>query len=238
MTGPPGPRKTLAARLGDVSERLVRRFGRPRRSAHRTDPLHNLVLTILSQNTTDANRDRAFARLMERFPTIPLLALAPAEEVEEAIRVGGLARAKAKAILGALARIRRERGEYSLDFLDGMPLAEARTYLTSFPGIGVKTANVLLLFSFRKDAFPVDTHILRAVRRLGFVPPTADLSRAAMLLEPHVTNGEQVPLHINLIRLGREICRPRNPSCPDCPLLPVCPEGHRRTRPRPTTSPR
>jgi endonuclease-3 len=216
-----------------VSERLVRRFGRPQRSAHRTDPLHNLVLTILSQNTTDANRDRAFARLMERFSTIPLLAQAPAEEVEEAIRVGRIL-----AILGALACIRRERGEYSLDFLAGMPLAEARTYLTSFPGIGVKTANVLLLFSFRKEAFPVDTHILRAVRRLGLVPPFADLSRAAMLLEPHVAKGEQMPLHINLIRLGREICRPRNPSCPDCPLLPVCPEGHRRTRSRRTTSPR
>jgi len=84
----------------------------------------------------------------------------------------------------------------------------------------------------------VDTHILRAVRRLGLVPPFADLSRAAMLLEPHVAKGEQMPLHINLIRLGREICRPRNPSCPDCPLLPVCPEGHRRTRSRRTTSPR
>jgi len=229
VTGPPGPGKTLAARLLDVSNRLARRFGREQRSAHRTDPLSNLVLTILSQNTTDVNRDRAFATLMERFPGTPDLAAALPEELEKAIRVGGLARAKSKAILSALSRIHRERGEYSLDFLAGMPLAEARNYLISFPGIGVKTANVLLLFSFGKEAFPVDTHILRVVKRLELVPPAADLSRAALLLEPHVPPGESMPLHINLIRLGREICRPRNPLCPECPLLPICPEGRRRT---------
>jgi endonuclease-3 len=229
VAGPAGPGKTLAARLRVVSVRLARRFGRQQRSAHRTDPLSNLVLTILSQNTTDANRDRAFATLTERFPAIPLLAAASPEELEEAIRVGGLARAKAKAILSALSRIHRERGEYSLDFLAGMPLAEARNFLTSFSGVGVKTANVLLLFSFGKEAFPVDTHILRVAKRLGLVPPSADLSRAALRLEPHVPSGEAMPLHINLIRLGREICRPRNPLCPECPLLPVCPEGRRRT---------
>lgn len=223
------PRKTLAARLKEISDRLARRFGRPRRSPHETDPLRNLVLTILSQNTTDANRDRAFATLMERFPSIPLVAAAAPDEVEEAIRTAGLARAKAKAILSALSRIHRERGEYSLDFLRGMPLAEARNYLTSFPGVGVKTANVVLLFSFGEEAFPVDTHILRVAKRLGVVPPSSDLSRAAFLLEPHVPAGEPMPLHINLIRLGREICRPRDPSCPECPLLPVCPEGRRRT---------
>lgn len=219
----------LAARLRDVSSRLARRFGRPGRSPHQTEPLRNLILTILSQNTSDANRDRAFARLTERFPTIPLLAAAPRGEVEEAIRPGGLPRAKAKAILSALARIRRERGSYTLDFLSEMPLAEAREYLTSFPGVGVKTANVVLLFSFGKEAFPVDTHILRVAGRLGLVPPSADLSRAALLLEPHVYPGEPMPLHINMIRLGRELCRPRNPLCPECPLLPVCPEGKRRT---------
>ena len=223
-----GPRNTLAARLRDVSVRLSLRFGRPSRSAHQTEPLRNLILTILSQNTTDANRDRAFANLARRFPTFPLLAAAPSKDVEEAIRTGGLARAKAKAILSALSRIREERGGYTLDFLSDIPLAAAREYLTSFPGVGVKTANVVLLFSFGKDAFPVDTHILRVTKRLGLVPPSADLSRAALLLEPHVTPGESMPLHINLIRLGREICRPRNPLCPECPLLPVCPEGKRR----------
>jgi endonuclease-3 len=232
VTGRPAPRTTLAARLRDVSDRLRRRFGRPRRSPHETDPLRNLVLTILSQNTTDANRDRAFASLTERFPTFPLLAAAPPRKLEEAIRAGGLAQAKSKAILGVLSRLSRERGEHSLDFLAGMPLAEARSYLVSFPGVGVKTANVVLLFSFGKEVFPVDTHILRVARRMGLVSPKADLSRAALSLEPHVPRGEPMPLHINMIRLGREICRPRNPLCPECPLLPVCPEGRRRTRKR------
>ncbi len=215
------PRK----RIADISRRLRARFGRPDRCAHEEDPVRNLILTILSQNTTDANRDRAFSSLIRRFPEIPRLARARSSEVEEAIRVGGLAKAKARAILSALARLKRERGEYSLGFLRGTPLPEARAYLTSLPGVGVKTANVLLLFSFGRDAFPVDTHILRVAKRLRLVPAASDLARAALLLEPHVPKGEHVPLHLNLIRLGREICRPKNPLHAECPLLPVCPEG-------------
>ena len=219
---------TLSARLRVVAGRLEKRFGRPSRCAHESDPIRNLVLTILSQNTNDANRDKAFAGLMERFPTVPILAAAKARDVESAIRPAGLARAKAEAILSALARVREERGAYDLSFLGAAPLPEARAYLTSFRGIGVKTANVVLLFSFGKDAFPVDTHILRVAKRLALVPPSAGLSRAALLLEPHVPAGEHIPLHLNMIRLGREICRPKNPMCPACPLLPVCPEGKRR----------
>lgn len=221
-----GP-SSLPARLRDVSDRLAARYGRPDRCAHETDPVRNLILTILSQNTTDANRDRAFASLMRRFPTLSRLDAAPPRAVEEAIRAGGLARAKTKAILSALRRLKQERGDYTLDFLAGMPLAEARAYLTSFPGVGVKTANVLLLFSFRREAFPVDTHVLRVAKRVGLVPQNADLGRAALLLEPHVPSGEHAALHLNMIRLGREICRPRNPRHADCPLLPVCPEGKR-----------
>jgi len=116
----------LSARLGKISALLAGRFGRPELCAHEREPVRNLVLTILSQNTTDANRDRAYDRLAKRFPTVTELAAARPSELEEAIRVGGLAKAKAKAILGALARIREERGGYTLDFLRGMPLPEAR----------------------------------------------------------------------------------------------------------------
>ena len=217
-------------KLADVSRRLCARFGRPNRCGHEGDPVRNLILTILSQNTTDANRDRAFASLMRRFPRISLLASADPAAVEEAIRVGGLAKAKTKSILSALSRLKRERGKYTLDFLQGDPLPEARAYLTSLPGVGMKTANILLLFSFGKEAFPVDTHILRVAKRLRLVPAAADLSRAALNLEPHVPAGEHVPLHLNLIRLGREICRPRNPLHGNCPLLPVCPEGMRAVK--------
>jgi endonuclease III len=221
--------ETLAARLRYISARLARRYGRPVRCAHQADPVRNLILTILSQNTTDANRDRAFAELSARFPTLPRLAGAKPQEVEAAIRVAGLARAKAEAILGALARLKAERGVWTLDFLREMPLREAREYLVSFRGVGVKTANVLLLFSFGREAFPVDTHILRVARRLGLVAASADLSRAARRIEPHVPPGEHMPLHLNMIRLGREICRPRTPRHEGCPLLPVCPEGLRET---------
>jgi endonuclease-3 len=225
-----GAVRGLSARLLEISGLLAERFGRPEICAHATEPIHNLVLTILSQNTTDANRDRAYDRLMNRFPTLPALAAATPSDLEEAIRVGGLGKAKAKAILGALARIREERGGYSLDFLGSMPVAEARGYLTSFPGVGVKTANILLLFSFGMPAFPVDTHVLRVTKRLGLVPETSDLAKAALSLEPHVGTGDHGPLHLNLIRIGREVCRPRAPLCTGCPLRKVCPEGARNTK--------
>ncbi len=218
----------LPARLREISRLLDRRFGRPDACGHEIAPVRNLVLTILSQNTTDANRDRAYETLTRRFPSLPKLTAADPGEVEEAIRVGGLAKAKARAILGALSRLKRERGGYTLDFPRSLPLAEARAYLTSFPGVGVKTANILLLFSFGLPAFPVDTHILRVTKRLGLVPANATLGKAALSLEPHVPKEAHGPLHRNLIRLGREVCRPRAPLCPACPLLPVCPEGVRR----------
>jgi endonuclease-3 len=217
----------LDSRMRDISRRLARRFGEPDLCGHEISPVRNLVLTILSQNTTDANRDRAFESLMRRFPTFPRLAAAKPAEVEEAIRVGGLAKAKGAAILSALSRLKKERGDYTLGFLQSMPLPDARAYLTSFKGVGVKTANIILLFSFGLPAFPVDTHILRVTKRLGLVPGTADLAKAALALEPHVPAGKQMPLHLNLIRLGRELCRPRNPLCVECPLLAACPEGAR-----------
>jgi endonuclease-3 len=226
----PAAAKVHPARLPDIARRLAEAFGRPDLCAHVTEGVRNLVLTILSQNTTDRNRDLAYERLTARFPTLAAVADAPAADVEEAIRVGGLAKAKADAIQAALRRIREERGEFSLDFLAGLPLEEARSYLTSFRGVGVKTANILLLFSWGLPAFPVDTHILRVAKRLGLVPEGADLAQAARSLEPHVPEGEGAPLHLNLIRIGRELCKPRAPLCPECPLRPVCPTGKHSAR--------
>jgi endonuclease-3 len=212
-------------RLPEICSILSGAFGRPEYCAHVVEGVRNLVLTILSQNTTDRNRDLAYERLVARFPTLEKLAAASATEVEEAIRVGGLAKAKAGSILSALLRIREARGSLTLDFLASMPLPAARAWLTSLPGVGVKTANILLLFTFGMPAFPVDTHILRVAKRLGLVPGSADLAKAALALEPHVPAGEGAPLHLNLIRIGRELCKPRAPLCPRCPLRPVCPTG-------------
>ena len=217
--------KDVSARLIDIDRRLASRFELAEPSPHESPPMWNLVLTILSQNTTDASRDKAFAALRKKYPTFVRLAAAELEELAETIRPAGLSRAKAASILGALSRIKNERGGYTLDFLKSMPLSDARAYLTSFGGVGVKTANILLLFSFGFPAFPVDTHVFRVTKRLGLIPPSATPDKAALLLEPHIPAGAHMRLHLNLIRLGREICKPRNPLCPSCPLLKSCPES-------------
>ncbi|MCL1926329.1 MAG: endonuclease III [Syntrophorhabdaceae bacterium] len=217
--------KGISARLAEVNRRLASSFGTPKSCPHEMPPVWNLVLTILSQNTTDACRDRAFAALRKKYPTFPRLAAADAGELAETIRPAGLSRTKSASILAALSRLKQERGGYTLDFLESMPLPEARDYITSFGGVGVKTANILLLFSFGFPAFPVDTHVFRVVKRLGLVPPSASPAKAALLLEPHIPEGAHVSTHLNIIQLGREICRPRNPLCPSCPLLKVCPTG-------------
>ena len=172
----------IHGRLAAVARRLASRFGTPEVCGHETSPVDNLVLTILSQNTNDANRDRAFASLKKKYPTVARLAAAKPAELEDAIRAGGLAKTKAASILSALSRLEKERGGYTLDFLRSMPLPEARAYLTSFGGVGVKTANILLLFSLGFPAFPVDTHILRVTKRLGLAPESATLAKAALLL--------------------------------------------------------
>ena len=217
--------KGLRARLSEIDRRLVSKFGASEDSPHEQPPVCNLVLTILSQNTTDLNRDRAFAALHDKFPTLPELAKASAGEVEEAIRPAGLAKTKAAYILDALSRLEKERGGYTLDFIKSMSLEDARAYLTSFNGVGVKTANILLLFSFGFAAFPVDTHVFRVVKRLGLVPKSSAPDKAALLLEPYVPEGAHKRLHLNLIRLGKEFCKPRKLLCRSCPLLKGCPAG-------------
>ena len=226
--------KGISASLAGIDRRLASSFGTPEPSPHELPPVWNLVLTILSQNTTDASRDRAFAALRKKYSTFPKLAAADAGELAETIRPAGLSRAKSASILAALSRLKQERGGYTLDFLKSMPLQEARDYITSFGGVGVKTANILLLFSFGFPAFPVDTHVFRVTKRLGLIPPSASPAKAAFLLEPHVPEGAHVRMHLNLIQLGRGICRSRNPLCSSCPLLKSCPTG---TKPVPESNP-
>jgi len=189
------------------------------------EPVAELVSTILSQNTSDGNRDRAFARLRERFPSWEAVRDAPVEEVEEAIRPAGLSRIKAPRIQEALRRITRERGTLGLDFLAEMPLEEARAWLESFPGVGPKTAAIVLLFSFGRPAFPVDTHIYRLGRRLGLLPPNVSREKAHRVLEELLPPETYLAFHLNLIRHGREVCHARAPACRRCLLLDLCPYG-------------
>jgi endonuclease-3 len=188
------------------------------------DPLSELVLTILSQNTNDVNRDRAWRRLRERFcgPDWGKVMAAPMEELAEAIRPGGLADTKAPRIQEALRTILAERGELCLDFLASMPVEEARAWLIRLKGVGPKTAAIILLFSLGRPAFPVDTHVHRLSRRLGLIPSNASREKAHRLLEDLLPSEIYYAFHLNLIAHGREVCRARGPMCLVCLLQDQC----------------
>ena len=205
-------------KLAEVDRRLARTFGTPTRRPG-GDPLDLLIGTILSQNTSDLNRDRAYAELRKRFPRWEDVLAAPVEEIAQAIRGAGLHQQRAARIKAILKRLAEERGELSLDFLSHLPKEEAERWLLSLPGVGRKTAYIVLLFGFGWPFFPVDTHIARVTRRLGLVGEREEPHRA---LAPLVPRGREIELHLNLIRLGREICQARRPRCQACPLPDLC----------------
>jgi endonuclease-3 len=207
-----------------VHRRLARHFGElapPRR----TDPLDELILTVLSQHTSDINAERAFASLRERFPGWDDVVHADPERVADAIRSGGLANTKAPRIQAILREVHEREGGYDLGTLASMPDARATEYLATLPGVGPKTAAVVLAFALGRDAFPVDTHVHRTSTRLGWIPPKTNAERAHVLLAELIPSELRVPMHVGLIRLGREICRAGRPRCEDCPVFDLCPTG-------------
>jgi endonuclease-3 len=214
-------RESAESKLALVHRRLVEEYGEPRRE-NPSPPLDALVGTILSQNTNDVNRDRAFSRLRERFSDWDQVRDAPVDEIVEAIRPAGLANQKGPRIKGALERITEEQGELSLDFLAELPLGEAREWLMDLKGVGPKTAAIVLLFSLGRPAFPVDTHVHRVTRRLGLIGDQVSAEKAHDLLESQMPVEWYYPFHLNLIRHGREICHARNPECERCFLKDVC----------------
>ncbi len=210
---------TAHERFLQIAQRLEKRFGRIQWESH-GDPLDVLVLTILSQNTNDQNRDRAYESLKREFPTYESIVRAPTERVAEAIKVGGLHRQKAKRIQEILRRIKRERGEYDLSYLKDLSTEEAVRELLKFDGVGKKTAGVVLTFSLNKPYFPVDTHIHRITQRLGLVKKHQD---------PHDVMNALVPdhlkyqVHLHLIWHGRQTCTARRPRCDQCMIADLCP---------------
>jgi endonuclease III len=211
-----------------VYARLEQAFGLPQWD-NPTAPLSELVSTILSQNTNDRNRDVAFNRLIARFPTWEAVRDAPAAEVVDAIRPAGLANQKGPRIQAVLRQITAERGALDLDFLSGLPDAEAFAWLKRFKGVGPKTASIVLVFSLGKPAFPVDTHVYRVSGRIGLRPAEIDVEQAHEYLSGVFLPQQYGPAHLNLIRLGREICHARKPDCPLCPLQSLC-EFYQHTR--------
>ncbi len=211
---------TLRRLARTVNRRLLRLYGIPRWT--RLDGVSELVSTILSQNTNDNNRDLAYTRLRARLPAWEQVRDAPSNVVVDAIRPAGLANQKGPRIQAALRRISDERGELNIDFLEELPVAEARQWLTSINGVGPKTAAIVLLFCYEKPVFPVDTHIHRVSQRLGLIGPKISAEQAHLILEQLCPAGEYGTFHINIIRHGREICHARAPECVRCPLQDLC----------------
>lgn len=206
-----------------INQRLNESFGYPE-WRNPLPPLDELVSTILSQNTNDVNRDRAFNQLRRRFSTWELVRDSDEAAVIDAIRPAGLANQKGPRIQAVLRQITAERGSLDLDFLaDIEDVEEARAWLLKFKGVGPKTAAIVLLFSLQKPAFPVDTHIYRVSGRLGLRPPNLSVEQAHPYLEALFQPEAYYPAHLNLIRLGREVCQARKPNCPACPLNDMCP---------------
>jgi endonuclease-3 len=213
-------------RIRAILNRLRARFG-DLEPPRRADPLEELILTVLSQHTSDLNAGRAFELLRAAFPSWDRVVDAPTSAVADSIRSGGLADTKAPRIQAILREVHERDGRYDLSGLREASDADARAYLTSLPGVGPKTAAVVLSFALGRDAIPVDTHVHRVSKRLGLVPATASAEGAGRALHELVPDGLRTPLHVALIRLGREICKAPIPRCRECPLKDLCPTAPR-----------
>jgi endonuclease-3 len=214
----PAPLRRKAVRIDRILEDS---YGRPRRRSRR-DGVSTLVLTILSQHTSDTNSGRAFDRLRARFPSWAALAAAPLEAVVEAIRPAGLSALKAPRIQAALHRITADRGALSLDFLRRWPVERAKAWLCDLAGVGPKTAAIVLVFGLGVPAFAVDTHVYRVGRRTGLIPEGMSIEDAHGWMEALVRPERYGPFHLSLIRHGREICKAGRPRCEVCPVRRLC----------------
>jgi endonuclease-3 len=210
------------ARVLRVRDRLREVYGIPLMRPHR-QPIAELILTVLSQSTNDRNRDVAFLRLRTRFPAWEAVRDAPVAEIEEAIRPGGISKVKSVRIQAILRAMTERLGELSLDWLPDVELAEARGYLTELPGVGRKTAACVLLFAYGLRDVPVDTHVSRVGARLGLLEDGAPFERMHDQMLALTPPGQELELHVNLLRHGRRTCHARSPECHDCALARMCP---------------
>jgi endonuclease-3 len=214
----------LSKRALKVHEKLLEAFGEPI-WRNPLPPVDELVSTILSQNTNDVNRDRAFNSLRSKFQTWESVRDAKTEDVVNAIRLAGLANQKGPRIQKVLKEITEERGNLDLSFLKDLPLEQARNWLTKFNGVGPKTAAIVLCFSLNRPAFPVDTHVYRVTGRIGLHPEKMTVEQAHPYLEKLFPPETYYAAHLNIIRLGREVCHARKPECVKCPIIKLCDYG-------------
>jgi endonuclease-3 len=205
--------------VGAIRERLRELYGVPGQRPH-GQPLEELILTVLSQSTNDRNRDTAYGRLRERFPSWEAVRDAPVEEIEEAIRPGGISKVKSARIQAMLRAI---GDPLDLAWLADVPVDEARAYLMALPGVGRKTAACVLLFAFGAHDVPVDTHVARVGQRLRLLRPGASFEELHDQMLAVTPPGAELELHLNLLRHGRRTCHAQRPDCPDCLLRRMCP---------------
>jgi endonuclease-3 len=208
------------AKYPPIAAALEAYHGRKNFKPH--DGMEELVSCILSQNTTDANRDRAYDNLRARFPTWDEVANADTQDLIETVRPAGLANSKAPNIQATLREIHRQRGAYNIDFLTDLPPHEAIAWLLSLPGVGRKTASIVLCFGYGMSAFPVDTHVLRVGQRIGFLPAKITADNAHVVMEAIVPPEDYYSFHLQLIYHGRRVCKARSPLCGICPIQQWC----------------
>jgi len=208
----------------EIIEILDSEYSRPPQQISKS-PIFELILTVLSQHTSDHNSGEAMHHLLRVFPDWQSILNSPVSALEKAIRPGGLAPTKSKRIHQILKDIKRLRPDFDLNFLADQPLEEARAWLTSLPGVGPKTAACVLLFALGRPALPVDTHVERVSKRLGLVPLKMSAEKAHTLLEKSVTPKDVYAYHMDLIQHGRRTCNARKPNCNRCALIKKCPRN-------------
>ena len=211
-------------KAGDVMTQLGEAYG-PVEWEPRYNPAEELVYTILSQHTSDINSERAFLNLMSVFGTLDAIADASTDDIEEAIKSGGLAKQKSVRIKQVLNIVRSDVGSFDLSFLGEMPLDESKAWLKDLPGVGPKTAAIILCFSLGMPAMPVDTHIYRVSQRLGLIGKKVSADKAHDILEPMVSQEDVFAFHMYLIKHGRQICKAQRPRCDECVLAWGCPSN-------------
>ena len=218
------PSTAKAKLVAQIHTRLDKKFGGETwdKSRKPSDPLDNLMRTILSQNTTDENRDRAYNTLRAQYPTWEKVRRASPAKVQEAIKVAGLAKQKGPAMQNFLKWLHQEHGTMSLDFLKETDADKAITLLVQHKGIGVKTAYIVLAFACNQDLCAVDTHVYRTMQRLGILDEKCSKEKAHDVLRPLIPKNKARAFHVNLLDLGKTICQARKPHCATCLLADLC----------------
>jgi len=220
----------LSKEIKTVNKLLIKRFGIPAKSRKTPDPVDLLIATILSQNTNDRNSYKAFKNLKDNFINWDEVEKLPSSKIEKYINIAGLGKQKSNTIKGFLKRIKQANGKISLTYFKNKSNDEVIEELTGYKGIGIKTASCVLLFSLERNVCPVDTHVHRTTNRIGLVS-TNTPDKTFLILNKNLSTGIAHQLHTNLIRLGREICKPANPLCSMCPLIKVCRYPKKNTEP-------